>query len=189
MTTHGFRANGLTLVELMVTVAIMAIFLAIGVPGLRQFMVKDSQASVANDLLTILNYARGEAIKQSTPMTLCPSSDGTSCTGGWSSGWIMFADKNSNGTVDSAGNEKILRLHDAPIGGASVGSALKDNGGTAVTRITYSRNGTANHTGQLAVCADGDVTKAKILSITLSRTRIMTTAEFPISSCANPVAP
>lgn len=94
--TPRSKALGLTLVELMVTVAVAAIVLAIGVPQLQSLLAGNQVLTVSNGLATSLNFARSEAIKRGMRVTLCPSSDGQQCatntTPGWEQGWIVFLD-------------------------------------------------------------------------------------------------
>jgi len=57
-----------------------------------------------------MNLTRQEAIKRGVRVTMCPSTDGATCTGGnWEQGWIVFDDSNANTTVD--GNETVLQVH------------------------------------------------------------------------------
>ena len=58
--------RGFTLIELMVTLAVAAILLAVGVPGLRNILLSNRLATTANDVVVALNLARSEAIKRNT---------------------------------------------------------------------------------------------------------------------------
>lgn len=57
-------ASGFTLIELLVTLAVAAILLAIGVPGLRNILLTNRLATTANEVVAALNLARSEAIKR-----------------------------------------------------------------------------------------------------------------------------
>lgn len=133
------------MIELLVTMAVAAILLAVAVPSYRSFMISSRIATESNDFLAALNLARSEAIKRNSPVTLCKSANATSCatTGDWAQGWIVFEDCNSNGVVDtatcldrdnsgSADNEAIIRVHAAMPAGWSM------NGGAAFgSYLTY----------------------------------------------------
>ncbi len=67
--------RGFTLLEVMITIAILAIALGIGVPSFIDFMRNSRLSGTANDLLADLNFARSESIKRHVPVTLCASSD------------------------------------------------------------------------------------------------------------------
>ena len=90
---HG-SSSGFTLVELMVTVAVLAIISAIAFPSFTSLMNSNRLAGAANDLVGDLQYARSEAIRRNSRITVCASSDVTTCAGGaggWQS-WIVMVD-------------------------------------------------------------------------------------------------
>lgn len=114
------KHSGFTLIELIVTMAIAAAVLTLGVPGLRELIRNNSRTAHVNDFVSTLNLARSEAIKRGVWVALCKSSDGSSCntstcasdgTNCWEKGWIAFVDSNANGTLDSG--EQILRVHES----------------------------------------------------------------------------
>lgn len=106
------RTAGFTLMELMVTVAIMGILAAIAAPSLRDTIRSIRMTGYANDVISDLSLARSEAAKQNVPVYLCSSSDGATCTGsGWAGGWIVYADTNKDGIKQSS--EPVLRARTA----------------------------------------------------------------------------
>lgn len=76
---------GFTLIELMVTIAVAAILLAIGVPSFRDFVAGQRVRAASSDIVNILTYARSEAIKRNTDVEIAPA------TGGWQNGWTVTA--------------------------------------------------------------------------------------------------
>lgn len=87
------KQGGLTLLELMVGISVLAIILSIGVPGFQSIMQSSRATSIANDLLGHLQLARSEAVRRAQTVTLCPSSDGENCDGSdWEVGWLLLAD-------------------------------------------------------------------------------------------------
>jgi type IV fimbrial biogenesis protein FimT len=106
------RPLGFTLIELIVTVALAAILLTIGVPSFQEMMRNNRAATHTNEMLTALNFARSEAVKRGRDVLLCPSTDPANwCVGtDWSGGWIVFADLNNNGAADAG---EILRVWEA----------------------------------------------------------------------------
>lgn len=82
-------SSGFTLVEMMVALAIAAILLAIAVPSYSGSQLNSQLRASANDLIGSINFARSEAIKGGTVVTLCASSDGENCGGAWNQGWVV----------------------------------------------------------------------------------------------------
>ena len=101
------RQSGFTLVELMITIAIVAILAALALPSFQQSMRSNRAATATNEMIGALSLARSEAIRNSGGGAVRSSADGTSCGGGWSDGWLVWADTNGNGTLDTG--ETVLR--------------------------------------------------------------------------------
>lgn len=76
-------SRGFTLLELMVTIAIVGILLTIGVPSLRNTLLDQRARTATSDLHTSLTLARSEAIKRSASATVTPASGTTDWSGGW----------------------------------------------------------------------------------------------------------
>lgn len=108
--------RGFTLIELMVTISVAGILLAIAVPSLRTFLQNNRLTSAANDVLRSFQIARSEAIKRQQHVIVCASANPTVATpacssNGTFSGWIVFQDTNNNWAVDTG--EPILERHEA----------------------------------------------------------------------------
>jgi len=135
-------ARGFSLTELMVTVAIASIFMGVAAPSLTSVFRGNRIIGEASSLVSDMQFARAEAIQRGSAVSLCPSSNGTTCltTNTWHSGWIVFNDVNGNGIFDSS-VDTALRVRGAFKGTDTFVSA---QGSTA---ITFNREGFVSNTG------------------------------------------
>lgn len=110
---HARGQQGINLVELVVAMSIAAISLTLGVPAFESLRINADRSSAIIELVAAARLARSEAALRGTAVSLCPSTNGTSCSGGsdWSSGWIVFRDEDEGLSID-AQNEilKVVRF-------------------------------------------------------------------------------
>lgn len=103
--------SGFTIIELMVTLAVLAIVMAIAIPSFTGQIQRNSSLAIGEDFVTALNFARNEAIKRKVPISICPSNDdGTQCGTSWSAGWMVFVDGAPSEAESSATVSEVLRL-------------------------------------------------------------------------------
>ena len=96
------RRSGFTLIEVLVTLGVIAITVRLTVPMITNFVASNTITSVSNGLVTDLALARSEAIRRGTTISICPSTSGTGCTtSAWTGGRLIFVDVNASGTFDS----------------------------------------------------------------------------------------
>ncbi len=151
------RSRGFTLIELMVTIAVLAIALAVTVPSFREFVRRNHLAAATNNVASALALARSEAVKRATRVTVAPSSN-------WTSGWQVFVDDPVTGTVGvyDAG-ETLLRVYE-PSGSSSAAISLDDSSGGYVSYLptgVSDVNGSAG-SGDFEVCIEGT---SRVISI------------------------
>lgn len=70
---------GFTLIELAVTVALLAILLAIAMPSFETLFNQNRLAAASNQVIATLQDARIEAVRQNRRVMICDSSDGDQC--------------------------------------------------------------------------------------------------------------
>jgi len=119
---HMNKETGFTVIELMVTLAVAVVLVTMAVPAFNTFMQNNRITAQANDLLTALNASRDEALKRRATVTICSSSDGSTCSGNWHDGWIVFTDDNADSIVD-VGTDEVLRVWGGLQGGSTISSA------------------------------------------------------------------
>lgn len=174
--------QGFTLVELVVTIALVAILTTLAVPSFSEVLRQWRRDSATRELTTSLQLARSESIKSSRQIVVCPSADGASCAGGteWNTGWIVFVDDGA-GTASNAGNqavntnERILKVVSAQSGVASIESS------DDVEWMQFLPNGLlGSDTTTLTVTPSGANPETKVDKITVSRVgRVSVVTELP----------
>ncbi|MDP9140636.1 MAG: GspH/FimT family pseudopilin [Pseudomonadota bacterium] len=124
---------GFTLLELVITIVILSILLTMAVPSFRDFMASRATTAQINDLAGSIRLARAEAIKRGFPVSICSStdadSDAPSCADDaeWSTGWVIFSDRNADGTIDDT--DTVVRVQP----GYSNSGGLTASDDTAIT--------------------------------------------------------
>ena len=77
-----FKAQrGFTIIELMMTVTVLALLLGIAVPSFMETVRNNRIISQNNELISSLNLARSEALKRSGSVSVCASADQATCSG------------------------------------------------------------------------------------------------------------
>lgn len=160
------RSQGITLVEVVITAAILAIIAAVALPSFNNVIIANRLAANANEMVGSLQTARSEAIRRGSRVVVCASSTGSSCAGTWSDGWIAFEDRNRDGAV--SGGETILRAHSAP---TDLQVLASSNVGTS---ITFRPDGMAKQAtgallaGRLSICKAATGVPLNTRQITIS---------------------
>ncbi|MDR9440144.1 MAG: GspH/FimT family pseudopilin, partial [Halomonas sp.] len=78
-TPFSSRQYGLTLIELIVTIAVLAIIATVGLPGFQKLSARNEVAAEVMRLKSALAKTRSAAITRRTTITLCPTVDMTQC--------------------------------------------------------------------------------------------------------------
>jgi type IV fimbrial biogenesis protein FimT len=157
--------SGFTLFELMITVLVLGVVLAFGIPNFSAFTQNSRMTSTANDLHAAFQMARSEAARAKTNITICASADPlgvADCDGTWDQGFIVYVENNNppNLARDPA-TEPVLRASGPIATGVSL--AVADD----ATYFTYASTGLgrqvagATPLSQIVMCDErGNITAA-----------------------------
>ena len=151
------KNSGFTLLELIITVALIAIVTTFAIPSITTFNKNDRLTTNINTLVGHLSLARSESIKRSQQVSVCASTDNSSCAGNWADGWLVYADTNNDGSLN--GTDEILRVQQA-LGKANTITTAIGN------QITYDNRGFATATGSFLLCDDRSGDFGKTITIT-----------------------
>lgn len=156
MADTPFLKRGFTMIELLVTLAVLAIILAVAVPGFQEFTRRNQLASATNNLVSSLALARSEAVKRATRVTVA--------SGDWGGGWEVFVDTGTVGDSSDA-DDSTLRVYQ-PTSSAAPSVTPDDN---FSGYISYLPSGASEGSGGLGsgsfeVCKGGDARRISINS-------------------------
>jgi type IV fimbrial biogenesis protein FimT len=167
METGKFKTQrGFTLVELMTTLTALAITLSFAVPSFQTVVNNNRRASAVNQLVSTMHVARSEAVTRNLQVTVCPSTDGTSCsTTPWKKGWLAFPDLDGDRTVDV--NEPVISITnefsniDITTTEFPTFFVYRPNGRVMVNNI-------GQNTGQLTFCDERGADHARVVVVSSS---------------------
>ena len=152
---------GITLIELMVTLAIAGIVLSMAVPTMRDLVLGNRMTARINTLVTHLSIGRSEAVVRNRQVVICKSPDGRHCTtaGTWGDGWILFVDKDRD--EHRGGGEPVLRVH----GELSGGGSLRYAAFPSSRYLTFEPTGITNANGTFVFCDSRGAAAAKAVIV------------------------
>lgn len=155
--TDQGRDRGFTLIELMVTIALVAVMMTLAAPSFVQYQRNSELTSLTNTLLAAINAARSEAMKTGKSAFVQPL--GT----GWKSGWVVYVDRQKQATPNTTitvQQQEAVKPHfsitgnstadDATTGSTpyirfdSSGYSVKTDGSPAALTLTIQRSDTSS---------------------------------------------
>jgi type IV fimbrial biogenesis protein FimT len=194
------KYSGFTLIELMITLFIVGILLAVGVPSMRTFLQNNQLIATTNELVSSIHIARSEALKLNKKVTICVSADGKSCVSSekWAQGWIVFVDANDDrvGTgvncsaVADVNTDCLLRVHQAVDDSLLSVSGTYDSNAADIEWFTFTSRGVpkdkgASQSGVFSVCSfdtSNSVINSRAVVLSLSG-RVRVSDNAAVISC------
>ncbi len=186
------HARGFSLVELMVTIAVLAILLAIGIPSFAPLIASNRLTSATNELIASLQTARTEAIRRNARITVCPAApSATACSGNWRDGWMAFLDQTpGNAPAPERVDDILFRGGPAPRNITIVGNA------NVSSYVSFAADGASKllsgafQAGTVRVCSTSAALandrRARDLVISATGRIILTTPTGVPSNCPAP---
>jgi type IV fimbrial biogenesis protein FimT len=149
--------RGFTIIELMITIVVLAVLLALGVPNLQQTIINNRLTTEVNSLVAGLQYARSEALRRNTAVTIGAASTD------WSAGWNVWIDTDTDNAVDSA--ETLLRSQSAQASGYTIKPPSSVT--TSPAALRFNPNGSLANASPLIteVCKSGVVGRVVTVSL------------------------
>lgn len=159
LSVHGF-----TLIELMVTIAVLAIALSVAIPSFSEMTLRSKLRTYSSSLISSALLARSEAINRNGQVRMCVSSDGASCgTGSWGKGWIVVH------------GDTVIGRQEAIAEGYRISSTEAE--------IIFQPSGVGATEASLIVCSATPTVGAQGRRVTVSLTGRTSVAQIPVTSC------
>lgn len=159
------RQLGVTLLEMLISLAIIAILLTVVAPNIQTILAKNRITANINDMSAVIQYARFSAIDQNATTLVCPSANFETCSTNWNDAKIVFVDINNDGNRN-VNTEPLLMTTQA------VSSQQYFEGPAQV--LVFDETGATNAISSFKLCPNSnDATLARSVNVNQQgRTRI-----------------
>ena len=164
-------SRGFTIIELMVTMGVVAILLAVAVPSISSMVKGNRLSTQVNMVMADIHLARSESVKRGVRVIMCrsasPNITTPTCGGNtqdWSTGYLVFTGEDGNNTYQ-AGTDTLIRRGQPAQDGVDLHTSSTWNNNL---QINPSGSLNAGGTAIMAVCDDRDKPYGKQITIPLS---------------------
>lgn len=174
------KNNGLTLVELLMTLVIAGLLMGVAIPGFNSMLIENDIVSASNQMKRVASYARAEAIKRGNRTVVCQSKNNRSCA---TSGQyiLVISDSNDNASyADSA--DELLKVFEPLNNNTSIKTYFQN---FTNNRIVFSAQGSPESLGSIELCYGSNSPYSKGLFINFGgQLRSATTTEQGNMQCS-----
>jgi type IV fimbrial biogenesis protein FimT len=109
MSIFTIAQKGFTLIETLITIAILTLLTTIAIPSFGDFTVRVRVNNEVSALHRLLLLARNHAVNQERFVTLCPLSPSRQCSSDWHETLSVFYDDNKNKKLDHLSDETLIK--------------------------------------------------------------------------------
>jgi type IV fimbrial biogenesis protein FimT len=160
------RHRGLSLIELMITLAVILVLALAGGPPLADLLRNNRLTAQANALNAALTRARGEAVARRGSVSICSSStnasadDATDNADQWEGGWIVFVD-DTNGDCKRDAAELLLAVQ----GALPADMTLRTTGFANPGFVRFDARGLPDSAGTFILCDARGAAHARTVAV------------------------
>lgn len=109
MSTLTLIQKGFTLIETLISIAILTFLTTISIPSFLDFSVRVRVNNEVSALHRLLLITRNHAVNQERFVTLCPLSPSGQCSSDWHETLSVFYDDNKNKKLDNLSEESLIK--------------------------------------------------------------------------------
>ena len=149
---------GLTLLELLIAISIVAILLTTVAPAIQSIVKTSRITADLNSLSAVAQRARFTAVDEQSNVIMCPTTNYESCVSSWQNATMIFVDENGNGSRDTS--EPLITTSD-PLNSSNTIYGISG-------AITFNEQGGISQAATITVCPKDNNSKyasALILSL------------------------
>lgn len=171
------RSYGFSLLELLITMAVMSVLLGIGVPSFSAQLQKTRLETATATILESMEFTRTRAVTSDKRVTMHTNAN-------WEDGWQIFVDVDNNGQLDA--NDQLLvhqdKLSGVTIKGNNFVKSYISYIGTGESRSAHGTGGGPFQAGTLSICPTAKGTGNRLILARGGRVRIEKMSEADCAS-------
>lgn len=159
--------------EVVVTVAVLAILVAVALPSFKSTIRSNRLAMANNELLAAIGFARAEAMRNGFGTGICAANaDATACLPGSfdlaTNGWLIWGENDATGVDAYDSTDQVLRVSQTL---PQISMQIDDGGGANGAVITFDSRGRPRINAARAIsfqpsdCGNGEVGMARVVTV------------------------